>query len=111
MPKLERPYGRVFALLEQAAARGHRCPTNPQLAVQLRLDGIHAAAGSMAAVVTELARQGRLSVRVYAHNFRTITVHSGPHAGKTTMLPPEGWQIQFVIDKDHPNRTRRRRPT
>lgn len=66
---------RVFAALEAAAASGARCPVREQL------PGANT-------IVGELAREGRIFVEVFVHNFRRVTILTGPHKGKATANPP-----------------------
>lgn len=65
----------TFAALEQAAVDGRRCPENGCFGV---------AAGT----VPGLAREGLIMVAVYAHNYRVVTIMTGPHKGKSTAPCP-----------------------
>lgn len=65
-----------FALLEEAAARGDRCP-------QSRPHG-----PIVSGVITALARAGKIRSEVYVHNWRVVEILVGPHAGKRTAPEP-----------------------
>jgi hypothetical protein len=75
---------RAFALIEEAAAKGERCPQNDQL-------------GNYG-LVPELARRGRIKIEVFAHNWRVATILTGPHAGKHTLLHKGKSPPYVVID-------------
>src|SRR5260370_13330253 len=89
---------RVFDLLEEAASKGLRCPTNPDIAAYLSERGFRTAASAVPAIVRLLTREGRLTVRVYGNNWRDVTICSGPHAGKTSIPPPHRANPYLVID-------------
>lgn len=72
-PALERAY----ALIEQAAIKGDRCPQGQPFG-QLTSD----------AVMT-LARDGRIRVEIFMHNWRVVTILTGPNVGKQTAPPPK----------------------
>ena len=73
----------AFAVLEHTAIEGGRCPMNEQLG--------HGAAPA-------LARAGRILIEVYPHNFRRVTILTGPHAGKSTApCPHPKWRPMKVI--------------
>lgn len=82
---------RDFALLEAAAAAGERCP-------QSRPHGPLNPAST-----GHLAREGRIRVEIFAHNWRVVTIMDGPHKGKQTMATPhKGSEKPYkVIYKDH----------
>jgi len=65
----------AFISMERAAAKGVRCPVNKTFDVT--------SYRTMA-----LAKAGRIKIEVYAHNWRVVTILTGPHAGKTTAMPP-----------------------
>lgn len=67
---------RTYALIEQAAIKGERCPQNDP----------HGPLSSD--LVSALARAGRVRIEVYVHNFRVVTILTGPNAGKQTARPP-----------------------
>lgn len=64
----------AFALLEQAAITGSRCPQGDVIPSRM---------------VTALARAGHILVEVYVHNYRVVTILTGPNAGKETAPPPK----------------------
>lgn len=73
----------AFAELEQAAVKGLRCFTG------------------RSKITTALAREGRISVEVYAKNFRRVTILMGPHAGKQTASPENpNWRPYLVVGLD-----------
>jgi hypothetical protein len=85
----------LFALLQQVAAEGRRCPTNADLAAYLRKGGFRTAPVD---ILKNLTREGRVIVRVYANNWRDVVISAGPHAGKATMPPPHHGKPHIVID-------------
>lgn len=60
----------AFAMLEQAAAGGERCPKTGENGLTSTLTG-------------DLARAGRIRIDVYPHNFRVVTIMEGPHRRRT----------------------------
>lgn len=67
---------RDFALIEEAAIKGERCPSSRRY-------------GPITSGATEaLVAEGRIRVEVYGKNWRVITILAGPHKGKTTAMPP-----------------------
>jgi hypothetical protein len=66
---------RAFEMLSAAAASGDRCPMN---------DVLPGAAKS----VSRLAREGKIFVEVYLHNFRRVIILDGPQKGKATAASP-----------------------
>lgn len=74
----------AFALIEQAAINGERCPqTEPFGPLKHSL-------------TTMLARQGRIQFGIYALNWRVATIMEGPHKGKHTLLPKRGKPYKIV---------------
>lgn len=66
----------AFSILERAAKLGERCPQSFPF-------------GPLASnVTTTLAHEGRIRIEIFAHNWRVITILSGPNRGKHTMLSP-----------------------
>lgn len=88
----------VFGLLEQAALKEQRCPTNPEIAALLQKRGYRAAAGSIPGLLRALVRQGRIVIRVYGNNWRQVSLTAGTHDGKSTQVPPHGGKPHTVID-------------
>jgi hypothetical protein len=77
----------AFAMLEKAAASGERCPES-------RTNGM------TSQLTSALARSGQIKIDVYPHNFRVVTILSGPHAGKSTAPPPnKNWRPYLTIEK------------
>jgi hypothetical protein len=76
---------KAFAILEAAAVAGERCPENGTM-------------GLNAGVVPALARAGRIRIAICLHNYRIVTLLSGPHAGKSTAPHPDGRKPWKVID-------------
>lgn len=66
----------AFALLEQMARDGKRCPPN----TDTRL-------GSE--VMRELVRAGKIRICIYPRNWRSVEILTGPDAGKRTQGPPD----------------------
>lgn len=76
---------RTFCELESAAIHGRRCPTGLAL-------------GAVAnAAVRELARRERILLEISGHNWRTVTILTGPNKGKKTQPDPNGARIYRVI--------------
>ena len=66
----------AFDVVLAAAIAGHRCPMNDCLP-----------GGSKSLSI--MARQGKIFVEVFVHNFRRVTILTGDHKGKTTANPPK----------------------
>jgi len=69
-----------FAEIERAAVSGARCPTNRSQenpTGTLRIG-----------VTTELVKEGKIKIEVFAHNWRVVEILTGPNAGKRTQKPP-----------------------
>lgn len=82
----------AFAILEGAAASGARCPITGTNGLTSNLTGA-------------LARSGQIRIDVYPHNFRVVTIMTGPNAGKSTAPPPNTkWRPYLTIEKDSPPR-------
>lgn len=82
------PLDRVFALVEQAAISGARCPQNDELGVN----------GQPA--LRALALSGRVRIKVGSRNWRQVEILTGPHAGKQTAdSPHKGSRVYLVLDK------------
>jgi hypothetical protein len=79
----------VFALLQAAAIAGERCP-------QSRPHGPIVDPS----MTTRLAREGKIKVEIYAHNWRRVTILVGEHAGKATAGPPKAeWKPYKTFEK------------
>lgn len=77
----------AFAMLEQAAVTGARCPVSGADGLTSQLTGA-------------LARSGQIRIDVYPHNFRVVTILTGPHAGKATAPPPnKHWKPYLTIQE------------
>ena len=77
----------AFAALEQAAASGARCPITGTNGLTSNLTGA-------------LARSGKIRIDVYPHNWRVVTIVSGPHAGKSTAPPKnKDWRPYLTIEQ------------
>jgi hypothetical protein len=66
----------TFRILEAAAVAGERCPMTHGGA----LNGGN---------VTQLAHAGRIRVEISGRNWRTVTILTGPNAGKSTAPNPD----------------------
>ena len=84
---------RAFALIEQAAIKGARCPQNTGAGVngEVRSDAVVA-----------LCREGRILVEVSGRNWRQATILTGPHAGKKTAPNPRGHHVYKTVGKETP---------
>lgn len=91
----------VFAVLETAAVKGERCPVSQwqENAGPPPSDLISSSS------VTALARQGRILVEVSGRCWRTVTILTGPHAGKKTMPDPRGGAVWQTIGLTTTKRT------
>lgn len=74
----------AMRLVEAAAAAGERCPANYT-------------PGMPHGALPELARQGKVRVKIYALNYRVVEILTGPHAGKQTAPPPPQYRRPFKI--------------
>ena len=80
-----------FALIERAAMRNERCPTNPQMA--------KAILGLGPSPATQILRkQGRIRVWLGGRDWRTVEVLKGPVAGRFTAH--NGSEVWAVVDHD-----------
>jgi len=68
----------VFSQLVDAAIAGQRCPVTAR-------EGVPGLPGHATSV---LAREGRIKVEIYAHNWRVVEILDGPHAGARTKPCP-----------------------
>lgn len=75
----------VFDILEACAVTGERCPDNETK-------------GLGRALIPDLARAGRIRIDISGHNYRTVTILTGPHAGKSTAPDPSGRRVWRTID-------------
>ena len=76
----------VFRLIEDAAARGVRCPTNDQIAQAMyRAKQAGHAHGTINKLLRELVKSGRIALHGQNPD-RVIAILTGPHAGKSTSL-------------------------
>lgn len=82
----------AFAMLERAAIAGARCPVS-------RSNGL------TSQLTSDLARSGQIRIDVYPHNFRVVTIMTGPNTGKSTAPPPnKKWRPYLTIERDSPPR-------
>jgi hypothetical protein len=76
-----------FGRIEEAAARGDRCPQNyPDGPLQRK-------------TIPILFNRGMIRSAVYPKNFRVVTILVGPYAGKSTKAHPTAekpWQVNGV---------------
>lgn len=79
---------RAFAQLEAAAVAGKRCPFNDEI------DG-------GATATTKLARDQRIFVEVFPHNWRVVTILTGPNKDKKTAPPLNPrWKPYLTVGTD-----------
>jgi hypothetical protein len=76
---------RAFAVVEQAAIAGARCPFSEAIP-----GGNHS--------LRQLTRNGIIRVEIGLHNWRVVTILAGPAAGKATAQPAGAWNPYLVID-------------
>lgn len=88
---------RVFGLLEEAAASSARCPTNAAIALSLQTMGMKISPGTVTGLISQLAKDARIEVRVYARLWREVVIRSGRRAGRSTQAPPGGGKPWRVI--------------
>lgn len=77
---------KVFNVIVEHAVANKRCPENDT-------------AGVTSDVVAALARAGRIRVEISGHNYRTIVILEGEHAGKTTAPDPTRRMPWKIIGK------------
>lgn len=65
----------AYALIEQAAIKGERCPQN------------HPHGPLFVGATTALCKLGKIKIEIYAINWRVIALLEGPHKGKRTKAP------------------------
>lgn len=82
----------LFAVLERCALAGERCPTKDQLYCDHKIRSSYQP--------TRLAKQGRIRVEVWVHNWRVIEIMEGPNEGARTMASPTGKAPYQVVYKD-----------
>lgn len=84
---------RAFALIEQAALKGERCPQNYPF-------------GPLRSVeVEQLYEQGRVRGEISGPNYRRMTILTGPNKGKSTAPDPHGhppWKIMGAAGSTYP---------
>lgn len=78
---------RTFALIEQAAIKGERCPMNHPFG-PLR----------PAVAVNLLCLNGRIRLEISGQNFRRAVILTGPHKGKSTAHDPKGHEVWKIVD-------------
>lgn len=76
----------LMHMLEDYASRGERCPTATMFAERV--------AGDVRRALHRLQYRGRIRVQVFGHNYRVVTILTGPLAGKQTKPAPRGWVEQ-----------------
>lgn len=74
-----------FEMLVAAALAGVRCPGRDD--------------GATSDLTTALARAGRISVEIYALNYRRVVILTGEHAGKATAAAPSDHKPWKVIGR------------
>jgi hypothetical protein len=76
---------RAFALIEQAAIKGERCPQSEPFG-PLKSTAVYA-----------LYAAGRVRGEIFSSNFRRMTILTGPNKGKQTADPPQNcgppWKV------------------
>lgn len=82
----------LFAVLEECAVKGERCPTVDQLQYVHNIPTTYQPA--------RLARQGRIRVEVWRLNWRVIEIMEGPNKGRRTQEAPTGTAPYKIIYKD-----------
>jgi len=85
----------TFAILVRAAILGERCPQN---APHGPLKPGH---------TTDLARDGKIRIEVFRHNWRVVTILVGPNAGKQTRACPAGGKPYMTVDHRSTTLTRK----
>lgn len=90
-----------YKVVEQAAIDGVRCPSNGTFGVE-------------SCYLRELARTGRIRIGICQHNYRVVTILTGPHIGKSTLPHPTLKPWKFVDQngmRRTPPKTRRSPPS
>ena len=88
----------VLALFEQCAVNKGRCPTNRDIARHLTAIGICAETGGIPNIVMKLVNDNKIVVKIYARNWRVVTICYGANDGAATMEPPRGGEPYLVIN-------------
>ena len=96
----------VLRAMTDAAEAGVRCPRNVELAAHLREHGIDAAPSAMAKIVTRLALDGEIEVRIHGALFRQVLICRGPESGRATIAPSHGKPPHLVINQSGRHRRR-----
>lgn len=77
----------TFALLEEVACNGERCPqSKPFGPLNPR-------------TMSALAHAGRICIEIFFHNWRVVTIMEGPHLGRQTMRPPKAGKPYRAVFK------------
>lgn len=74
-----------FEMIEAAAVNGDRCPMGWDLPL-IGAPGI-------------LARDGKIKIEISGHNYRQVTILTGPNAGRATAPNPSGAMAWMIIGK------------
>jgi hypothetical protein len=95
----------VFAVLQAAAVEGRRCPSNGEIAMQVRERGIaRIATTTVPGVLQRLVRDGAITIRYFSRHSRQVVLHEGPYAGKATAPPDNKSEPVEVIDAEERKR-------
>ena len=94
----------IFDLLVDRAVRDLRAPTRDEISGALTKRGLPQEGGP--AITTKLGVAGYIRGEVAAHNWRTIWILTGPHAGKHTR--PPGNAKPYLVSRKLTDQERRR---
>jgi hypothetical protein len=90
----------TFARLVECALKGERCPISNWERLPHQTKRKPPGPMVKSEHLQMLARQGRILIEISGHNWRTVTILDGPHAGKKTMADPHGHRIWQTIGRE-----------
>lgn len=80
----------ILSILREAAKKGERCPTLPQLRLAVQCLGFRGI--QTTAHLTVLARQGHIRIEVYARNWRVVEID-----GHRTAPSPDPYAVPYRV--------------
>ena len=101
----------IYKIIENAAIRSERCPTNAEIAkIVSDVPNVrNLSKTSIPAFVMKLVEDGLITVRVFGQNWRDVTMLTGKNIGKKTLPPPHGGKAYIVIDQAERSRRDKKR--
>jgi hypothetical protein len=91
---------KLLSIIGLAAKNGERCPTNWALASLLTtaMGRRVRSGGGIPSSIQNLVRKGKVTVRLFGHNYRQIEILDGKHAGFKTKQPEHDKLPYMTID-------------